>query len=128
MTSTHGPEIAVVTDPQRRIAALRAGLFGGRGPGASATELEAHQHQRVVIGGMPVTAAREQLAVATTRARATPLDDAQAHAARYPAHPDGPVAGPDDRPGRTAVVLPLAVGVGALLGYAAAHLHRHGPR
>ena len=77
---------------------------------------------------MPVTAGRVQLAVATTRAHATPLGDAQAHAARYLAHPGGPVAGPDDRLDRTAVVVPLAVGVGTLLGYAAAHLRRHGLR
>lgn len=47
-------------DPAQHIADLRANLLGGRGRGASQEELEAHQRQRVVYGGLPITVARER--------------------------------------------------------------------
>lgn len=69
-------------DPQQYIAGLRASLLEGRGPGATKSELEAHQHQRVAYGGLPVTAARAQVALAADQARAIILDPAQERTAR----------------------------------------------
>ncbi len=67
-------------DPQQRVATLRAGLLGGRGPGASRLELEAHQHQRVVYGGNPITVVREHDSVVTARARGEAVDEPRADA------------------------------------------------
>ncbi|MDN5760767.1 MAG: hypothetical protein L0H41_00410 [Microlunatus sp.] len=88
-------------DPQRHIAALRANVLGGRGPDASQTELDAHQHQRVVIGGVPVTVAREQVDLNTALARSSVVNQARADAARrlaqLTAKPSSPTTQPASR-------------------------------
>lgn len=116
---------ATAPGPQERVAALRANLLGGRGPGASPAEMEAHQHQRVDYGGVPVTADREQLALATQKARDATVDQTQERASARLAHPgDQPPRPP--RHQRADIVAALAVG--AVLGFTAARLRRRRKR
>jgi hypothetical protein len=97
-------------EPQQHIRQLRTNLLAGRGPGASATELAAHQHQRVDFGPLPVTAAREEVAVATRQAAARQPGAAQRHASRelVAARPAG--ARPR-RPAHGRVVRAFTIGV-----------------
>lgn len=107
-------------DPQQHIVALRARLLGGRGPGASPGEMEAHQHQRVEFGGLPVPAAREQESLATARAREDPVDEVEARASRDLARlHSGPPAreASHRRPGRRRAETGYAVVLGALIGF-----------
>lgn len=118
------------TEPAQHIAELRANLLGGRGPGASQQELEAHQHQRIDYGGMPITVVRERDSLVAARARAEPVDAPRVDAARRIAQwavtpaseanrhrtPRGP------RSQRTDVASALALG--ALIGFAVAFRRR----
>ncbi|HET7387674.1 MAG TPA: hypothetical protein VFJ19_13535 [Nocardioidaceae bacterium] len=54
---------------QQCIDRLRATLMGGRGPGATATELAEHQHARTVVGAVPVTLERERVSLGARAAR-----------------------------------------------------------
>lgn len=113
-------------DPQQRIAALRAGLLGGRGPGASKTELEAHQRERVAFGGVPVTVARGRESLIAAQARGDSLDEAQAHAARRLDRLA--TTPPPRRHSHRLSEAPLALALGLLLGFTAARLPRRGQR
>jgi hypothetical protein len=112
------------SDPQQHVA----GLLGRRGPGASKTEFEAHQNQRVVFGGLPVTVARDRdrdrESLSAAKARGEPIDLAQAHAARRLDQLD---TTPPTRPHlHRGTTTPFALALGLLLGFAAARLTRPG--
>jgi len=86
--------------------------------------LEAHQHQRVVFGGLPVTVARERESPIAAEARGDPIDEARTHADRRldqlattPQPRQHPHRGTDT---------PFALALGLLLGFAAARLRRPG--
>lgn len=116
-------------DPVQHVAALRAGLLGGRGPGASRQELEAHQHQRVAYGGSPVTVVREHDSLVTARARGEAVDEPRADAPRRLAAVSGATAPADPchrvarRRRRSDVALALVLG--AATGFLVAS-HRGG--
>lgn len=64
------PETATSpVDAQAAVAQMRGGLLGGRGPGASRAEFLRHTRARVAVGGIPVPALRESVAVDAARAR-----------------------------------------------------------
>lgn len=118
-TGTSAPtDRAHPSGPQQRIAALRANVLAGRGPGATPAELAAHQHQRTSYGGVPVTAAREQLALATAHARRAHLNPAQARAAARLSHPTPP------RPAHRRAGVLAALALGAALGFLTARAAR----
>ncbi|MHA6783258.1 hypothetical protein ACVGOW_20030 [Pseudonocardia saturnea] len=54
------------------LARIRAGLLGGRGPGATPAEVAAHTRDRDRLGGRPVAELRAGLAARTARARGEP--------------------------------------------------------
>ena len=82
-SSSQAPRVSAdPPEPAQHIAKLRANLLGGRGPGASQQELEAHQHQRVVYGGTPITVARERDSLVAARAGADPVDGPRVDAER----------------------------------------------
>lgn len=54
---------------QRAVDDLRDGVLGGRGPGASADELAAHQRDRDLLGALPCASERAIVAVQTAAAR-----------------------------------------------------------
>jgi hypothetical protein len=57
---------------QAAIAAARAQLLAGRGPGASPQEITAHTRARPRLGGYPTPQQREQLTAHTAAARGDP--------------------------------------------------------
>lgn len=72
MTATEKttPESATSpVDAQAAVAQMRGGLLGGRGPGASRSEFLRHTRARVAVGGVPVPALRESVALDAARAR-----------------------------------------------------------
>lgn len=111
-------------DPVQHIAELRANLLGGRGRGASQEELEAHQRQRVVYGGLPITVARERDSLVDARARRAPVTEPQVDAARRLAElavkpsstQERPRARRKSRNWLAGVACALALG-GALIGF-----------
>lgn len=113
-------------EPAQHIAELRANLLGGRGPGASQQELEAHQHQRVVYGGMPITVARERDSLVAARARADPVDGPRVDAARRIAELAVTPASEANRhrtprgPRTRSTDVASALALGALIGFAVA--------
>lgn len=58
-----------VRSPQTAVAQLRAGLLGGRGPGAGRSEFLEHTRARMAVGGVPVPALRERVALDAATAR-----------------------------------------------------------
>jgi len=54
---------------QHELAHLRAALLGGRGPGASASEINRHTKDRLWLGKLPTPVALESVADQTQRAR-----------------------------------------------------------
>jgi len=54
---------------QQEIARLRAGVLGGRGPGADEAELLAHQGDRALLGALPCATERAIVALQTRAAR-----------------------------------------------------------
>lgn len=59
-------------DIQHRIRQARAGLLGGRGPGATADEVSRWQRDRPMLGGQPAAAARQEVADQNILARGDP--------------------------------------------------------
>lgn len=55
--------------PQAALAHLRAGLLGGRGPGAGRLEFLEHTRARTAVGGVPVPALRERVSLDAATAR-----------------------------------------------------------
>ncbi len=68
-TDRTAPGATSPVDAQAALAQLRGGLLGGRGPGAGRSEFLRHTRARVAVGGVPVPALRESVAVDAATAR-----------------------------------------------------------
>ncbi|MFF4028051.1 MULTISPECIES: hypothetical protein [Nocardia] len=58
-------------DVQQEVAAARAAVLRGRGPGAAKDELLQCQHQRALLGDLPTPLARELVHLSTEAIRST---------------------------------------------------------
>ncbi|MGH3445752.1 MAG: hypothetical protein ACRDPB_10295 [Nocardioidaceae bacterium] len=128
---THPPPAVLATDAvpdgvQQRLDRLRSELMGGRGPGASASELAAHKHERTTLGTLPVTVERERVSVRASVARGASGAEDRVRQARESGGRIAPARPDRESPSRSSPWVPLALGV--LLGALVAGVASRRPR